>query len=149
MSYWTWDSSLSIGIDVIDGQHKRILDYINDLHEANQDNDREKVSEVIHGLMDYTVTHFTFEEQLMEKAGYPISDSHKMVHKSFVKRIENYSQRHERGENIARKLSSELRIWLTNHIKNEDADYAPYVKKSLNKQKGWIKRSLGKLFGAS
>ncbi len=147
MGYWIWDSSLSVGIDVIDGQHKRIVDYINELHDANGTKDRQRVSDVIQGLMDYTVTHFTFEEQLMEKACYPISDSHKMVHQSFVERINDYSRQHDEGVDVARKLISELRIWLTNHIKNDDMDYAPYVRKSLNKHQGWIKRSLGRFFG--
>ena len=147
MSYWSWDPSLSVGIDVIDGQHKRIVGYINELDEAHRENDREKVSKVLGGLLDYTLTHFTFEEDLMERSGYPLSDSHKKVHQSFVAHINKFVEQHESGKDITRKLMSELQIWLTNHIKNDDNDYSPIVKKMLNKNNGWIRKTIGRLFG--
>ncbi|NEX21853.1 bacteriohemerythrin [Thiorhodococcus mannitoliphagus] len=145
MSYWSWDSSLSVGVEVIDGQHRRILDYINELDVARSSNDREKVSEVLMGLVDYTRTHFAFEEDMMKQAGYPLSVSHKRVHDAFVAHIDNYAVQHESGKDVTRKLMSELQIWLTNHIQNDDRDYAPYASKILNKS--WLTRTLGKFFG--
>ncbi len=147
MSYWTWDPSLNVGIDVIDGQHRRIVDYINDLDEAHSEKDHEKVTQILMGLVDYTVTHFAFEEDLMRQAGYPLSDSHKKVHETFISHISKYKEQHEKGQDITRKLMSELQIWLTNHIKNEDKHYVPYANKVLNKKKGWLNRTLGRFFG--
>ncbi len=146
MSYWSWDPSLSIGIEEIDNQHQRIVNYLNELDEANTLRDREKVSHVLMGLLDYTRTHFSFEEQLLEKSGYPLSSSHRQVHETFVSHMNNFRIRHEKGEDITRQLMSELRIWLTNHIKKDDADYAPYAKKILNVEKSWTKKMLDKLF---
>ena len=34
MAHWKWDSTFSVGISAIDEQHKRIIDYINDLYFA-------------------------------------------------------------------------------------------------------------------
>jgi hemerythrin len=34
MSYWSWDSSLSVGIEFIDAKHRRFIDYINTLDEG-------------------------------------------------------------------------------------------------------------------
>lgn len=144
MSYWSWSPSLSIGIDVIDNQHRRIVDYLNELDAANVSRDRDKVSKVIEGLIDYTKTHFIFEENLLEKSGYPLTDSHKKVHKTFVSHMNIYQTKHNKGEDITRQLMSELRIWLTNHIKRDDADYAPYANKILNKDKNWLSKMLGK-----
>lgn len=31
MSYWKWDPAYSVGIEVIDHQHKRLFGYINEL----------------------------------------------------------------------------------------------------------------------
>ncbi len=146
MSYWSWDSSLSVGIEVIDEQHRRIVDYMNDLDTAHFEKNREKVSEVLLGLVDYTETHFVFEEDLMDKSGYPLSDTHKEVHKTFIAHINEFVEQHESGKDITRKLMSELQIWLTNHINYDDKDFAPYVKKSLSKNQGWISRTVGKLF---
>ena len=121
--YWKWDDSLNIGVDVIDRQHQRIVDYMNQLHRAHVDNDRTRVEEVLRGLLDYTITHFAFEEDLMQQAGYPISSAHQRVHNSFIKRIKHLYQRHLNGEEVATKLLSDLRIWLTNHIRTDDQDY--------------------------
>ena len=98
------------------------------------------------GLVDYTMTHFMFEEYLMERSGYPLSDSHKKVHKSFVARIDKFVEQHENGEDITGRLMSVLQIWLTNHIKNDDKDYVPYAQKSLNKNNGWVSRVVDRLF---
>ena len=147
MNYWSWDPSLSIGIDTIDEQHKRILDYINELGEARTEKNKEKVTQVLEGLVDYTATHFQFEEDLMEKSGYYLSDAHKRVHRSFIAIINRYIERHHAGEDITRKLMSDLQVWLVSHIKKDDLDYAPLVKKHLKRNRPWIQRSLKRLFG--
>lgn len=145
MSYWSWDPSLSIGIEVIDGQHRRIIDYINELDMARLQRDRKAVGRVLVGLVDYTRTHFAFEENLLRHSGYPLSDSHKRVHDAFVAHIAEYARQHEEGKDITRKLMSELQIWLTNHIKRDDRDYAPYAHKALNPS--WLTRTLSRFFG--
>ncbi len=146
MSYWTWDSSLSVGINIIDEQHQRIVSYLNELDIAYLEGDNDKVTHILMGLVDYTISHFAFEENLMAQSGYPLSDPHKMVHKVFVAHINNYKKQHESGRDITKKLMSELQIWLTNHIKKEDRDYVPYVNKFLNKKKGWINKTIGLFF---
>jgi hemerythrin len=145
MSYWSWDSSLSVGIAVIDSQHRRIVDYINELSVARVAKDEAQVTQVLMGLVDYTRTHFALEEALMQQAGYPLSDSHKKVHDAFAAHVNRYVQQHEAGRDVTNKLMSELQIWLTNHIKKDDKDYAPYAAKMMNK--GWLRRTLARFFG--
>jgi len=146
MSYWSWDDSLSVGIDVIDEQHRRIVDYINELDAAHLNKDRDKVTQVLMALVDYTISHFAFEENLMTESGYPLSEAHKKVHESFTAHINNYKEQHENGQDITRQLMSELQIWLTNHIKKEDKHYAPYADKILNRKTGWLRNALGRFF---
>lgn len=145
MSYWTWSPSLSVGIDVIDGQHRRIIDYLNELDTVRRSNDRDKVYGVLLGMVDYTRTHFAFEEDLMRQAGYPLTEAHKRVHDAFMSHIDNYVAQHESGKDVTRKLTSELQIWLTNHIQNDDRDYARVAGKFMNK--GWLSKTLSRFFG--
>ena len=147
MSYWSWDPSLSVGIEVIDGQHRRIIDYINELDVAHIEKDREKVSDVLMGLVDYTKTHFSFEEQLMECCGYPLSDSHRKVHEAFIAHINRFVEEHHKGRDVTRRLMSELQLWLTNHIKRDDQDYAPYTRETIHEHESWISRTVSRLFG--
>ncbi len=92
MFYFVWEQSLETGIDVIDTQHRRIVDYINQLHDIHARNNRNEVERVLNQLFDYTITHFTFEDSLMEHAAYKHLSAHKAVHAAFTERIACYKR---------------------------------------------------------
>lgn len=147
-----WTPDLCTGIDVIDNQHQRIVDYINQLGDAIQQKNRISVGSILDELVDYTVSHFAFEESLQEEAGYKFSIPHKAVHEMFIKRVAKYQEKHDAGEDIAPQLHSMLSTWLIHHIKRDDMAYVAEVKASItqivqNKKEGnWLSRSLGKFF---
>ncbi len=153
MAYLHWSNDLNTGIEVIDKQHQRIVDYLNDLDAANETGDKEVTNRVLKQLVDYTLTHFAFEEELQEKANYPFLKAHKRVHEIFTKRVAEFQQRAAAGENVAPEVLSMLKIWLVNHIKGDDADYAESVRKMLGvegkegKAGGWLGAALKKFFG--
>ncbi|CAD5377413.1 Bacteriohemerythrin [Pseudomonas sp. OF001] len=109
----------------------RIVEYINDLHQAIDRQSRAEVGEVLEQLVEYTMSHFAFEEDLQEQAGYPFHHAHKKVHELFCRKIEDFQYRFELGEDVSRHLLTTLRAWLINHIKRDDADYAETVKVAL------------------
>jgi len=63
-----WTEDLNTGIQVIDSQHHRIVQYINKLYDIQNTHDRKQVEQVLDELVDYTLSHFAFEESLMEAA---------------------------------------------------------------------------------
>jgi hemerythrin len=126
-----WDSKLDTGIEVIDSQHRRIVDYINDLEIAKMRNDKRMVTDVIEQLIDYTQSHFGFEEEMLQESGYKFLKPHKKVHELFIKRVTEFTMRAAKGEEIADELHSMLSKWLLNHIANEDRDYSASVKQML------------------
>ena len=107
--------------------------------------------EVLDELVDYTLSHFAFEESLMEESGYAYINAHKKVHQLFVKRVADYQQRFKMNEDIAEELINTLRAWLINHIRNDDKDYSGDVLKNMQtvstRRDGWLKRSLSRFFG--
>ena len=147
-----WTNDLNTGIDVIDEQHKSIADYINKLERAIQLQDRNTVGRVLDELVDYTLSHFAFEESLQEEAGYKFSKPHKAVHDVLAKRVASYQQRHNAGEDIAGQLHVMLCTWLVHHIKRDDMAYVSEVKASImnivkdRNEGGWISRSLHRFF---
>ncbi|MEJ1354389.1 MAG: bacteriohemerythrin [Candidatus Sedimenticola sp. (ex Thyasira tokunagai)] len=150
MSLLKWSPDLDTGIPVIDKQHQRIVEYINQLNHAQQSSSREEVGEVLDQLVDYTLSHFTFEEELMDESGYRFVNAHKKVHKLFVRRVGDYVERFKTGEDITDELLASLKTWLVNHIKNDDSDYTEIVKESMGDEKksgGWLSRSMKKIFG--
>ncbi len=151
MAYMQWTPDLETGIHVIDEQHKRIVDYINELDHANVTGDAEEVKNTLEGLLDYTITHFEFEEELQERAEYPFLKAHKRVHEIFMKRVSTFRERAEKGENVTAELLSMLKIWLSSHIKGDDRDYVESVQKVTGskdqEQAGWLSSTLKRFFG--
>jgi len=154
MAYLHWSSDLDTGIDVIDKQHRRIVDYLNELNVANENGDQAVTNHVLGELVDYTLTHFAFEEELQERANYPFLKAHKRVHEIFTRRVGEFQKRAATGENVAPEILSMLKIWLVNHIKGDDADYAESIKTMLGLEGGegkiaggWVGYALKKFFG--
>lgn len=148
-----WTEELNTGIDVIDSQHMRIVDYINQMERAIERHDREQVGHLLEELVDYTLSHFAFEESLQQEAGYAYAKPHKAIHEAFAKRVIRYQERHAAGEDISRQVYEMLHTWLMHHIKRDDMAYVPDVKASLGrlqggdkKEGGWIGRALARFF---
>lgn len=144
----TWSSEFETGIDIIDQQHQRLFEYFSEIEDSIAAQSHERIDMVVRGLIDYAISHNTFEESLMEKAGYPLLDAHKGLHDAFRERAGNYALRLDQGADpmrIAREVRVEIGLWLINHIKREDQHYVPFVKKSLDQ--GFVSRMLGKFFG--
>ncbi|AMW78072.1 hemerythrin [Acinetobacter sp. TGL-Y2] len=144
-----WVPDYNTGIDVIDDQHKRILDFINQIDEVSDGTNRAQIKQVLDNIIDYTQSHFTFEESLQEEAGYKYRVPHKRVHDLFIKRIEAYRDRFEQGQSIENELNEVLSKWLINHIQHDDADYVGAVKTNMmgiinenekKKGKNWFAR---------
>lgn len=144
-----WTEDLNTGIEVIDRQHMRIAEYINELEHIHQKNDRVVTGRVLDELMDYTLSHFAFEESLQEEAGYEYLRPHKKVHELFTRRINQYLNRYRLGDDVAGEIHGLLRTWLVSHIKHDDADYVAAVRdnildiiaeKQRSKHEGWLSR---------
>ncbi len=148
MAYMEWTRELEFGIPVIDEQHKRIVQFINELDDACRTNNAAETKHVMEGLLDYTITHFEFEESLQEKAGYPFLKAHRRIHEIFMKKVADIRERSAKGENVGPELLILLKGWLASHIKSEDRDYVESVKaltESKDKEvSGWLGSALKK-----
>ena len=160
MAYIKWTSDLDTGISVIDGQHRKIVDYINMLNAAKENGDKSVVAEVLEQLADYTMSHFAFEESLQEQAGYQYLQAHKRVHAIFIKKVAEYQSRMANGEDVIDQVLATLKRWLVNHIKNDDADYVSAVRGMTpgncgdaqdnrdDKRRNWFTKRLRRLLGS-
>lgn len=127
--YWTAD--LDTGFEDIDEQHKVLVERINlfaDVFEAGNFIDTRNALE---NLIDYTVAHFSYEEEMLRQAEYHMLEPHKKVHENFVNKMVGMQTRFENGENAAgEELLNLLDGWLFRHIRLNDHGYVESVKKS-------------------
>lgn len=151
MPYIEWSEDFATGINVIDCQHKRIVHYINQLTDAEKLEAPELIGEVLVNLIDYTLSHFAFEESLMNEAGYNAATIHKQTHDAFREKIESYHERHKAGEDVTDELHQLLNVWLMDHIAEDDSSYVPSVKQNIpginaEEKQGWLKTRIQKFF---
>ena len=125
----TWDESYSVGVPVLDQQHKGLIDIINRLEISGTDS--EQVSQVFRDLDRYVNEHFRQEEAMMEAANYPELSEHRMEHEAFRDWLQAVDRIYHNGGTssayIAESVTSFLKNWLVSHIMTTDKAYKPYI----------------------
>jgi len=127
-----WTPDLSVGIDLIDEQHKLWFEKADQLFKAGQEGKaKEFIMELFDFLDDYTKKHFKDEEKYMEKIKYPQIDAQRKAHASFIADLAKLKKDYnESGGNILLIINANKMIlnWLTQHIMNMDRKIGEYVK---------------------
>lgn len=116
-----WSEALSVGVDVIDSDHKILLDQINMLGAAVTDGDDDvMVASVMNVLVDYTDFHFGREQQLMEQTGFPDTDGHLRQHRVLVTKCKETLAAYREGKASSKDVLDFMKVWLTQHILKSD-----------------------------
>ena len=126
----TWLNVYDTHIRVVDEQHRRLLDMLNDLANAKgKENEPKLIRDIFFKLVDYTKYHFNTEEKLMSSANYPKLTEHTGQHKQFVEKIVLMLETIKEGvPNISDKLQLFLQEWLIKHILGYDKEFANFYK---------------------
>lgn len=125
-----WTAQLSVGIDSIDEQHKKLINMINALNDAMLTNSsNELLGKIFTGLAAYTQKHFTYEEDMFAEYGYSNSKEHKRQHDELITQVLELKERFI--ENPQGTISADLMLflkrWLTNHIMRTDKEYTEFL----------------------
>lgn len=130
MTFMPWSSELEVGIELIDEQHRWLVDKTNQLYDrlAAAEADHDEIGEVLEGLMDYTMNHFIVEEDIFQRLGYPETEGHKAQHDKFTAQIMDLLQRHDSGERSGSETLDLLAGWLTHHILKVDKAYVEFFR---------------------
>ncbi|KAL0242750.1 hypothetical protein GEMRC1_005313 [Eukaryota sp. GEM-RC1] len=125
----SWDSSLEIGIDWVDAQHKVLFEIMNTIYKGAIVNTKSKkfLGDALYRLLNYTKNHFAAEEAFFDTTDYPGAQSHKAYHRKLEGQVLNFYEKFERGETqIDMSLMTFLRNWLLNHILKSDRHYVQW-----------------------
>jgi hemerythrin-like metal-binding protein len=128
MEFMTWTSDLSVGVAVLDDDHKKLIGIINQLHFGiTAGHDKEVLGAVLGQLVNYTKFHFAREEEMLLAAGYQAMPSHLTEHEKFIRQISNVQARLKSSSAamLDLELMDFLRDWLFSHILVSDKKYGP------------------------
>jgi hemerythrin len=126
MPIMEWNESLSVRVNEIDDQHKKLIGLINQLHDAMRAGQGKQALEgTLQELAAYTVYHFQNEEKYMQKFNYPGYLRHKGEHAAFVKKVTDFQKDFASNRlGISLELMNFLKDWVNRHIKETDRQYS-------------------------
>jgi hemerythrin-like metal-binding protein len=113
----------------MDDQHAILMETLNELRMAAVGGaGRERVSEVLDRLIEYTRMHFESEEKLMEQAGFPGLAGHRAEHHQLLAEMLQAAHRLQYGEGVEmHPLFCMLRDTYIQHIEGPDSEYGPWL----------------------
>jgi hemerythrin len=127
-----WTDGLATSVELIDNQHKMLLEKLNDISEAiEKEQGVEVITKTLDFMMDYTDFHFGTEEEHMQKTSYPRMEYHKSMHSEFVETLKNMTlEFHEDGatQRLAESVNIFLFNWLVKHIRGVDGAFGKFLK---------------------
>jgi hemerythrin-like metal-binding protein len=125
-----WEEKMSVGIQIIDIQHKTLIDSINEFYNAiGGSSHNDLTHKLLKKMKEYSIFHFNSEEALLKKHAYPEFDGHKKEHQNFISKIDDIDKRVKSGQMVlSLELTSFIKSWLTNHILVIDKKYSAYLK---------------------
>lgn len=124
-----WDSTLSVQVEEIDEDHRRLVELFNILNHSIVEGDpKNYIEAVIEELITCTVWHFRHEERLMLKYDYEGFLEHKAEHRELIDSAKALQQKFQQeGKLVSSEDIKFLEHWLTGHILDTDMKLGSYL----------------------
>lgn len=120
-----WSNDYSLGISIIDEQHKNFVAVIDELYESIQNvSGKPNLEKIFDKLVEYHNLHFATEEKYFDEFNYEGATEHKFHHEEFTKKIDEYQKKVREGSyDIGFDLIDYLEDWLVTHLSTMDKKY--------------------------
>jgi len=119
-----WNKNLETGIQIVDSQHKSLIDKLNEFFDAcMQKKGKDELMNMIKFLENYTVFHFKTEEDIMQRHKFSGYIAHKAMHEEFIKeflKIKNRFEVEGATLDLVNSTTKFLTNWLIEHISKID-----------------------------
>jgi hemerythrin len=115
-----WRDGFKIGVAQVDQEHRHLFTLVRALN-------LDSVDQTVEELLDYVVTHFSNEQELMEKSGYPAFEQHLKLHEEFAAQVADFLGNGEAWtEERIQELRRFLNKWLIGHIMTHDLRFGKW-----------------------
>lgn len=127
-----WSNEISVGVELIDEQHKMWIQHLNNLAKSVESQQGPaKITETLSFLIEYTHFHFSTEEKHMVANNYEEFEQHKMKHDEFKTTLGNLEEDFiEEGSTpeLADAINTLLGNWLIKHIREVDVEFGAFLR---------------------
>ena len=124
-----WSKILSVGVDEIDDDHRRLIAIFNEFNRAATCGESaDYLAATLTELINCTVWHFSHEERLMLKHRYPAMAGHQAAHRELIEAaLEWQAGLALAGFAVAEGEIAFLDRWLTEHILTVDQHLGSFL----------------------
>ena len=125
----TWGETLSVDIQEIDEDHRKLVELYNLLNHSVMEGDTtDYIDALMEELIACTIWHFRHEERLMLRYGYEGLVQHKTEHQELIESAKALQQKFlQDGNQISIEDIRFLEHWLIGHILGADMDLGSYL----------------------
>jgi hemerythrin len=130
MPLMVWNDRMTVGVKVLDDDHKKLIAYLNELHDGIQaGHGRDVLGKILDRLIEYTASHFKREENFFASTGYPGATAHKAEHDKLTAQVIDVQKKYKASttSTLSLEVMNFLRSWLTSHIQGSDKKYGPHL----------------------
>ena len=131
MPLFVWTNQMSVGVKLLNNDHKKLVLLINQLHDGLMaGRAKPALDRLFEDLVSYTRVHHANEEQLFVETGFQGSAAHMLEHDSTIERAVELQLRFKSSEVFAAELEilHQLREWLFRHIQGSDQEFVSHFK---------------------
>ena len=126
-----WREQFSVGNDLIDSDHRYLIDLINKAEVSMKANHRVELGTVLDEMARYGASHFDREELIARAVAYPKAEQLHGSHAKLVLSLDKF--REDIGDSWSdasvAQFSTFLRDWLIDHVIKEDLLMKPWLTK--------------------
>ena len=125
-----WQSSYSVGHEILDQQHRKILVLCTraiDCLESDGAEVDEQAHQILNELKSYADLHFRTEEQVLSLCGYPGLAEQKAEHLEFSRRLTEMLYAATQGLIDKAAICVFLSGWWRGHILESDKQYSSFL----------------------
>ncbi|MCR6631776.1 MAG: bacteriohemerythrin [Magnetospirillum sp.] len=127
MPFIQWSPSFSVGNAVLDADHRKLIDILNQIYDAwTENNCTVELGRLFDELMDYTDGHFSREESKLLSRDYADLARHHAAHERLRELVHAFRSRHlagQQADTLTEEMAKFLKSWLLDHILEEDMKY--------------------------
>ena len=130
MPLMEWDKKMSVGVDLLDNDHQKLVKMLNDLYAAMMEgHGKESLGKILDELTAYTKIHFAHEENFFAQTNYPDAASHKKEHDELTRQVVEVQKKYKAGATgtLSIEVMTFLKEWLVKHIMGCDKKYGPHL----------------------
>lgn len=129
-----WREQLSVGNNIIDEDHKYLIEIINKVEVCLAKKDMSALKAELKRLHDYSLLHFDREEKIAIAVGYEQTPGLQQSHQSLIEKLGKMESEFISSENtlspeLTKGFAEFLRNWLIDHVIKEDLLMKPTLQK--------------------